>query len=272
MSHRVSLRPAHARGRLRRMRLRRRCFASLRDRTIGAWMPEQVHIIGGGLAGSEAAWQLAQAGVKVRLSEMRGGGEMTPAHQTRRAGRAGLLEQLPVGRCREQCGRPASRRDAGARFADPGCRRRAPRSRRLGAGRRPRGFRGRGHAKDPGSSQHRGRARAGRRPPRLRPHHRRDRSADRAVAGGIDPRRHRVRRTGLLRRDRADRPSRHDRHGHLPGSSRAGTRAAARITSTARSTGTSISPSTRDCSTARKASSASGRRTRPISRAACRSR
>ena len=46
-----------------------------------------VHIIGGGLAGSEAAWQLAQAGVKVRLSEMRGaapdrGGEMTPAHQT----------------------------------------------------------------------------------------------------------------------------------------------------------------------------------------------
>ena len=42
----------------------------------------QIHIIGGGLAGSEAAWQLAQAGIKVRLSEMRGGGEMTPAHQT----------------------------------------------------------------------------------------------------------------------------------------------------------------------------------------------
>ena len=42
----------------------------------------QVHIIGGGLAGSEAAWQLAQAGVQVRLSEMRGAGDMTPAHQT----------------------------------------------------------------------------------------------------------------------------------------------------------------------------------------------
>ena len=42
----------------------------------------QVHIIGGGLAGSEAAWQLAQRGVKVRLSEMRGGGGETPAHQT----------------------------------------------------------------------------------------------------------------------------------------------------------------------------------------------
>ncbi|WP_298333613.1 methylenetetrahydrofolate--tRNA-(uracil(54)-C(5))-methyltransferase (FADH(2)-oxidizing) TrmFO [uncultured Erythrobacter sp.] len=41
-----------------------------------------VHIIGGGLAGSEAAWQLANRGVKVRLSEMRGSGETTPAHQT----------------------------------------------------------------------------------------------------------------------------------------------------------------------------------------------
>ncbi|MDB5669025.1 MAG: methylenetetrahydrofolate--tRNA-((54)-C(5))-methyltransferase ((2)-oxidizing) TrmFO, partial [Alphaproteobacteria bacterium] len=45
-------------------------------------MTDQVHIIGGGLAGSEAAWQLAQAGVGVRLSEMRGSGEMTPAHHT----------------------------------------------------------------------------------------------------------------------------------------------------------------------------------------------
>lgn len=43
-----------------------------------------IHIIGGGLAGSEAAWQLAQAGYKVRLSEMRGSGEMTPAHQSDR--------------------------------------------------------------------------------------------------------------------------------------------------------------------------------------------
>jgi methylenetetrahydrofolate--tRNA-(uracil-5-)-methyltransferase len=41
-----------------------------------------VHIIGGGLAGSEAAWQLARRGLKVRLSEMRGGGGTTPAHQT----------------------------------------------------------------------------------------------------------------------------------------------------------------------------------------------
>ncbi|MDG5487475.1 methylenetetrahydrofolate--tRNA-(uracil(54)-C(5))-methyltransferase (FADH(2)-oxidizing) TrmFO [Sphingomonas sp. BGYR3] len=41
-----------------------------------------IHIIGGGLAGSEAAWQLAEAGLRVRLSEMRGSGERTPAHQT----------------------------------------------------------------------------------------------------------------------------------------------------------------------------------------------
>ncbi len=45
-------------------------------------LPYQVHIIGGGLAGSEAAWQLAHAGVRVRLSEMRGSGDMTAAHQT----------------------------------------------------------------------------------------------------------------------------------------------------------------------------------------------
>ena len=47
-------------------------------------MTDQVHIVGGGLAGSEAAWQLAEAGFDVRLSEMRGGGDMTPAHETDR--------------------------------------------------------------------------------------------------------------------------------------------------------------------------------------------
>jgi methylenetetrahydrofolate--tRNA-(uracil-5-)-methyltransferase len=45
-------------------------------------MTYDVHIIGGGLAGSEAAWQLARRGLKVRLSEMRGAGERSPAHQT----------------------------------------------------------------------------------------------------------------------------------------------------------------------------------------------
>jgi methylenetetrahydrofolate--tRNA-(uracil-5-)-methyltransferase len=45
-------------------------------------MTHDIQIIGGGLAGSEAAWQLAEAGFRVKLSEMRGSGEMTPAHQT----------------------------------------------------------------------------------------------------------------------------------------------------------------------------------------------
>ena len=44
-------------------------------------MTYDVHIIGGGLAGSEAAWQLARRGFRVRLSEMRGTGERSPAHQ-----------------------------------------------------------------------------------------------------------------------------------------------------------------------------------------------
>jgi methylenetetrahydrofolate--tRNA-(uracil-5-)-methyltransferase len=47
-------------------------------------MDFDIHIIGGGLAGSEAAWQLANAGLKVRLSEMRGSGDLTPAHETDR--------------------------------------------------------------------------------------------------------------------------------------------------------------------------------------------
>src|SRR3954453_19361292 len=42
-------------------------------------MTFDIHVIGGGLAGSEAAWQLAEGGLRVRLSEMRGGGGSTPA-------------------------------------------------------------------------------------------------------------------------------------------------------------------------------------------------
>src|SRR3954467_1162641 len=42
---------------------------------------ESVHIIGAGLAGSEAAWQVANAGVRVVLHEMRPL-RMTEAHRT----------------------------------------------------------------------------------------------------------------------------------------------------------------------------------------------
>src|SRR5688572_28598246 len=40
-----------------------------------------IHVIGGGLAGSEAAWQIAQSGVPVVLHEMRPE-RMTEAHKT----------------------------------------------------------------------------------------------------------------------------------------------------------------------------------------------
>src|SRR6478609_7320926 len=42
---------------------------------------DTVHVIGGGLAGSEAAWQIANAGIPVTLHEMRPV-RMTEAHQT----------------------------------------------------------------------------------------------------------------------------------------------------------------------------------------------
>ena len=42
---------------------------------------EPIHVIGGGLAGSEAAWQIANAGVRVILHEMRPH-QMTEAHRT----------------------------------------------------------------------------------------------------------------------------------------------------------------------------------------------
>jgi methylenetetrahydrofolate--tRNA-(uracil-5-)-methyltransferase len=45
--------------------------------------PSPVHVVGGGLAGAEAAWQLARAGVPVILHEMRPL-RSTPAHQTGR--------------------------------------------------------------------------------------------------------------------------------------------------------------------------------------------
>ncbi|MBL4691935.1 MAG: FAD-dependent oxidoreductase, partial [Magnetovibrio sp.] len=40
-----------------------------------------IHVIGGGLAGSEAAWQLANLGIPVVLHEMRPD-KSSPAHQS----------------------------------------------------------------------------------------------------------------------------------------------------------------------------------------------
>lgn len=49
---------------------------------------EKVIVIGAGLAGSEACWQLAQRGISVELHEMRPG-KSTPAHKS--AGFAELI-------------------------------------------------------------------------------------------------------------------------------------------------------------------------------------
>src|SRR5437870_5155866 len=46
-------------------------------------MGSQIIVIGGGLAGCEAAWQIARAGERVRLYEMRPA-RRTPAHTTDR--------------------------------------------------------------------------------------------------------------------------------------------------------------------------------------------
>jgi methylenetetrahydrofolate--tRNA-(uracil-5-)-methyltransferase len=48
---------------------------------IGIAPPDPVHIVGAGLAGSEAAWQVANAGTRVVLHEMRPS-RMTEAHRT----------------------------------------------------------------------------------------------------------------------------------------------------------------------------------------------
>ena len=40
-----------------------------------------VQVLGAGLAGSECAWQLAQRGIRVKLTEMKPG-KMTPAHRS----------------------------------------------------------------------------------------------------------------------------------------------------------------------------------------------
>src|SRR5262249_46334203 len=55
------------------------------DGIIGytAVMQDAISVIGGGLAGSEAAWQIAKRGLKVKLYEMRPV-RSTPAHRTDR--------------------------------------------------------------------------------------------------------------------------------------------------------------------------------------------
>lgn len=64
---------------------------------------QPIHVIGGGLAGTEAAWQIAQAGVAVVLHEMRPQ-QLSPAHHT---------EQLAELVCSNSFGAKASDRASG---------------------------------------------------------------------------------------------------------------------------------------------------------------
>ena len=57
---------------------------------------QPVHVIGGGLAGSEAAWQIASRGVPVMLHEMR-------PHQSTAAHKTGGLAELV---CSNSCSVP----------------------------------------------------------------------------------------------------------------------------------------------------------------------
>ena len=79
---------------------------------------EPVHVIGGGLAGSEAAWQLATRGVPVILHEMRPV-RTTDAHHTESLAELRLLRtcsvllrmepacRMPWASCIGKCARPA---------------------------------------------------------------------------------------------------------------------------------------------------------------------
>ena len=198
-------------------------------------MATQVHIIGGGLAGSEAAWQLAEAGVTVRLSEMRGSGETTPAHQT-----DGLAELVCSNSFRSDDAEHnavgllhAEMRSLGSLIMARGGR--PPGAGRIGAGGRPRRLLGGGDRAARRPSQYRDRPRAGRRPPRLRPDHRRHRAAHRrstlaesiGAATGADALAFFDAIAPIVHRDI-------DRHGHLLDGVALGQGRRPRTTSTAR--------------------------------------
>ena len=242
-------------------------------------MTTPVHVIGGGLAGSEAAWQAARAGVRVVLHEMRPGGR---PRRTRPAPLAELVcsNSFRSDDAAQQRGRPAARGDAPLRLADHGggrrrtsCRR-AARSRSIARASRPRSrpaIAAEPLDRDPARG---GRSPAGRRggrgDRRHRPPHlaraRRARSA-RSPARTRSPSSTPSRRSSIARRidfEIAWFQSRYDKPG--PGGG------GADYVNCPLDRGRSTRPSSRRCSPARSTPSRTGRRRRPISRAACRSR
>ena len=70
-----------------------------------------INVIGAGLAGSEAAYQIAQQGIPVKLYEMRGV-KSTPQHKTDNF----AVFQLSSGRFSHQCCRAPQGRNAPSGF------------------------------------------------------------------------------------------------------------------------------------------------------------
>ena len=240
-------------------------------------MFQPVHVIGGGLAGSEAAWQLAQAGIPVILHEMRPI-RTTAAHKTgtlaelvcsnsfrsddsmhnavgllheemRRCDslimRAGDAHKLPAG------GALAVDRDGFAADVQQALEAKALVEIRREA------------VPDAARCI-------------LRPRDRRDRPADFARARAVDPARDRRGRARVLRRDRADRASRQHRlRGGLAAiplrQARPG-RHRRRLRQLPAGRGSNTGHSSRRCAPAPSTSSRSGRPRPPTSRAVCRSR
>ena len=174
--------------------------------------PDPIHVIGGGLAGSEAAWQIAESGLPVVVHEMRPG-RGTEAHRTDRLAelvcsnsfRSDDAESNAVGLLHEEM--PALRL---ARHGGGG---RTQGTRRRRAGRRPGRFRG-AHNGAPRRPPAGGdRARRGRRPAArgLGLGHRCHRTLDLAGAERRHRGAHRRGQPGLLRRHRPHRPSRQHR-------------------------------------------------------------
>ena len=175
-------------------------------------MSFDIHIIGGGLAGSEAAWQLAEAGLRVRLSEMRGGGDTTPAHETDRLAemvcsnsfRSDDAEHNAVGLLHQEM------RALGSLVMRAADQHRVPAGSALAVDREA--FAAevtRAIEQHPNIDS---RPRARRRPARSPDDHR-HRPADRLGARRSDRRRDRRRRPRLFRRHRPHRPPRQHRHG-----------------------------------------------------------
>ena len=79
---------------------------------------KKVIIVGAGMAGSEAAWQVANRGIKVDLYEMRPV-KSTPAHKTDKFAELVCSNSLRGARFRKCC-RLIKRRDASLEILDYG--------------------------------------------------------------------------------------------------------------------------------------------------------